>query len=63
MTHPLTKDDLVQINDALKAIRATREVIERAKIAGIDLELQETTINDAETKLKAIKAGFFPTGR
>lgn len=63
MAHPLTKEDLAAINDSLKGIRETRAVIERAKVANIDVSVQEDQINDAETRLLAIKAGFFPSGR
>lgn len=63
MAHPLVKEDLDQINNALKAVKATREVIARAKIAKIDVATQETQINDAESRLQAIKQGFFSNGR
>ena len=63
MAHPLTKEDLDQINDALKAIKGSRTVIERAKVAGLDVGAQEEQLNSAEARLGAIKQGFFPGGR
>lgn len=63
MTHPLDKEDLENINRALKAIRDSRDVIKRAKIAEIPIEVQEKQLDEAEAKLTAIKAGFFPSGR
>lgn len=63
MAHPLEKTDLDNINNALKAIKDTRTVLERAKIAKIDVSAQEDEINNAEAQLKAIKQGFFPSGK
>lgn len=60
MAHPLTDEDEKQINEALKAIAATRDVIRRSRTAGIDVDAQEAQINASEERLKAIKAGFFP---
>ena len=51
------------INEALKAIKGTRDTIARAKVAKIDVAAQEDQVNDAEQRLLAIKAGFFPSGR
>lgn len=63
MAHPLTKEDLQAINDAQKAIRSTKDVIVRAKIAMIDVSDQEAKLKDASERLSAIKEGFFPSGR
>ncbi len=63
MAHPLVKEDLDNINEALKAIKGSRVVIERAKVAGLDVSAQEDQLNDAENRLSAIKQGFFPGGR
>ncbi len=63
MAHPLEKTDLDMINEALKAIKGTRDVIARSKIAKIDVSVQEDQVNEAEQRLLAIKAGFFPSGR
>ncbi|KKM64423.1 hypothetical protein LCGC14_1501520, partial [marine sediment metagenome] len=46
-----------------KAIKGTRDVIARSKIAKIDVSVQEDQVNEAEQRLLAIKAGFFPSGR
>ena len=59
-SHPLTDDDEKQINEALKAIKATEDVIKRARQAGIDVDSQETQIKESEERLKGIKAAFFP---
>ena len=63
MAHPLTKEDLDNINVALKGIKTTREIIVRAKQSGIDVASQEEELNQNESRLNAIKAGFFPSGR
>ncbi len=63
MAHPLVKEDLDNINEALKAIKGSRQVIERAKVAGLDVAVQEDQLNTAEARLSAIKQGFFPGGR
>lgn len=63
MAHPLTKDDLDQINAALAGVKQIREVIRRAKVANIDVSLQESQVDEGEARLKAIKLGFFPQGR
>ena len=63
MAAPLTNEDLTAINDALKAIKTTKDVIKRAKVAGIDVTVQETAADESEGRLKGIKAGFFPNGR
>ncbi len=63
MAHPLVKEDLDNINEALKAIKGSREVIKRAQIAGLDVSAQEDQLNTAESRLTAIKQGFFPGGR
>ena len=63
MAHPLVKEDLYNINEALKAIKGSRVIIQRAKVAGIDVSAQEDQLTAAESRLSAIKAGFFPGGR
>ena len=63
MAHPLTKEDLDNINASLAGIKQAREVIGRAKTAGIDISSQEAILDESETRLKAIKLGFFPSGR
>ena len=63
MAAPLTKDDLDNINSALRGTKAIREVIARAKLAGIDVSAQEDQVNQAESRLQAIKQGFFPNNR
>ena len=60
MAHPLTDEDSQQIDDALKAIKATEDVIKRARAAGIDVDAQESQIKESEERLKGIKAAFFP---
>lgn len=63
MASPLTKTDLDNINASLVGIAEARKIASRAKIAGIDVEGQMSQLDDAETKLKGIKQGFFPSGR
>jgi len=61
MAHPLTDEDSKQIDDALKAIKATEDVIKRARQAGLDVDSQESQIKESEERLKGIKAAFFPS--
>ena len=63
MAHPLVKEDLDNINAALKAIKDQRVVIERAKVAQLDVGAIEDQLNTTEARLSAIKQGFFPGGR
>lgn len=63
MAHPLVKEDLDNINAFLKGIKDTREIINRAKLAGMDMSSQEAELETAETRLKGFKQGFFPSGR
>lgn len=63
MASPLNNDDLDNINNALDAIKEARKVITRAKLAGIEVEEEATAMNTAETKLNAIKQGFFPSSK
>lgn len=63
MAHPLLKEDLDQINASLKGIEEVKKVLDRAKIANIDVSEQVEQVDAAEKQLKAIKLGFFPSGR
>lgn len=63
MAQPLTKEDLDQINSSLAGIKAAKDIIVRAKASGIDVDAQATALDSAESQLKAIKQGFFPSGR
>jgi len=60
---PLTKENLDEINEALKASKDVKAVIARAKTAGIEVEEIEKTLLDNEKRLQAIKSAFFPSGR
>jgi len=63
MAAPLTKENLDEINEALKASKDVKAVIARAKTAGIEVEEIEKTLLDNEKRLQAIKSAFFPSGR
>jgi len=63
MAAPLTKENLEEINEALKASKDVKAVIARAKTAGIEVEEIEKTLLDNEKRLQAIKSAFFPSGR
>ena len=63
MAAPLTKENLDEINEALKASKDVKAVIARAKTAGIEVEEIEKTLLDNEKRLPAIKSAFFPSGR
>tara|TARA_R110000787_G_scaffold190963_1_gene302373 strand:+ start:58 stop:249 length:192 start_codon:yes stop_codon:yes gene_type:complete len=63
MAAPLTKEDLTNINAALKAAKEVKTVIQRAKQAGLDVDALEHQLLTNEQKLQGIKAAFYPTGR
>lgn len=62
MTSPLTDDDRAVIDVQLKNLVTARDMINRAKAAGLDVQAEEEQVNALETQLKGIKASFFPTG-
>ena len=63
MASPLTKEDLTNINAALKAAKEVKQTIQRAKQAGLDVEALEQQLLSNEQKLQGIKAAFYPSGR
>ena len=63
MAAPLTKEDLTNINTALKAAKEIKTVIARAKQAGLDVEALESQLLANEQQLNGIKAAFYPNGR
>jgi|TARA_R110000824_G_scaffold20909_2_gene78421 hypothetical protein len=63
MAAPLTKEDLSNINAALKAAKEIKQTIQRAKQAGLDVDALEQQLLSNEQKLQGIKAAFYPTGR
>ena len=63
MAAPLTKEHLNQINEALRASKDIKQVIARAKTAGIDVDDMERDLLENEKRLSGIKAAFFPAGR
>jgi len=60
---PLTREDLTNINTALKAAKEVKAVITRAKQAGLDVEALEAQLLNNEARLQGIKAAFYPNGR
>jgi len=63
MAAPLTREDLTNINTALKAAKEVKAVIARAKQAGLDVDALEAQLRSNEARLQGIKAAFYPTGR
>jgi len=63
MAAPLTREDLTNINTALKAAKEVKAVIARAKQAGLDVDALEAQLLSNEARLQGIKAAFYPTGR
>ena len=63
MAAPLTREDLTNINTALKAAKEVKAVIARAKQAGLDVDALEAQLLTNEARLHGIKAAFYPTGR
>jgi hypothetical protein len=63
MAAPLTREDLTNINTALKAAKEVKAVIARAKQAGLDVEALEAQLLNNESRLQGIKQAFYPNGR
>tara|TARA_R110002020_G_scaffold93645_1_gene225738 strand:+ start:1113 stop:1307 length:195 start_codon:yes stop_codon:yes gene_type:complete len=63
MAAPLSREDLTNINTALKAAKEVKAVIARAKQAGLDVEALEAQLLTNEARLQGIKQAFYPTGR
>ena len=63
MAAPLTREDLTNINTALKAAKEVKVVIARAKQAGLDVDALEAQLLTNEARLQGIKQAFYPTGR
>ena len=61
MANPLTKEDKAKIVEALKAITEVKKDIAKAKLAGINVDVQEKRLLDTETRLRNIKQVYFPT--
>ncbi|MDR5730677.1 MAG: hypothetical protein RB191_24975 [Terriglobia bacterium] len=57
---PLDDSHLAQIRAAEPAIEKARAQILMAKQAGINVDQQETKLEDAADKLKKIKSVYFP---
>ena len=56
----LSTTDLDNINDALGAIESAKEVINRAEQAGLDVVGQKQKFDELDSKLRAVRAAFFP---
>ena len=63
MAAPLTREDLTNINTALKAAKEVKAVIARAKQAGLDVDALEAQLLTNEARHQGIKQAFYPTGR
>lgn len=59
-THPLTSEHLAQIQNALDMIQQTKQQIELAKRAGIDVAGHEAQLLETEGRLRQIKNVYFP---
>ena len=58
--HPLTDDHLAKINASLEGIKLVQETINRAKLADLDIGDREERAKDLDTRLRGVKAAFFP---
>lgn len=59
-SNPLTAEHLMQIQNALDAVKAAKDQIALAKRAGIDVSAAEQINNENETKLRQLKQVYFP---
>ncbi len=62
MAAPLTDQDRAAIDKALADLKVAREMITRAKTAGLDVSVAEAQVNEYEARLRALRSAFFPTG-
>lgn len=58
--HPLTDEDLVQLNENLARLNEADEQIRLAERAGIDVAELKTQSRDNRASLLKIKASYFP---
>ncbi len=63
MTENIFSDEQkAEIHDALEMEKPVRELLIRAKQAGLDTEKQEERLTGALEKLRGIQRSFFPEG-
>ncbi len=63
MTENIFSDEQkAEIRDALEMEKPVRELLIRAKQAGLDTEKQEERLTGALEKLRGIQRSFFPEG-
>ena len=60
MAEPLTPEDLKAIKARQADLRKAKDVIKRAKAAGIDVGESEDQAVELETRLTGIRNAFFP---
>ena len=58
--NPLTEANLQEINGAIAKADDAKQLIEMARIAGIDVSSFTKRTEDAKAQLLRIKQGFFP---
>lgn len=58
-SHPFDKKDLARINAALDNLGPARALLEKAKLAGFDVDSKCADCDTIESQLKAIKQHFF----
>ncbi len=60
MAAPLTEEHKRQIDAALAQLKEAREMIARAKLAGIDVAEQEAEAAKLDDQLRKLRQAFFP---
>lgn len=60
--NPLTAEDKAQIDRQLGNLADARDLVKRAKLAGLDVAAQETEIAELDKRLRSLDSAFFPTG-
>lgn len=60
MTDPLTDEHLTSINEGILQLKASREIIDRAKQAGLPMDEQDKKEKELSSKLLGLKRAFFP---
>lgn len=59
-TNPLTDMDLDRIQQSIRELNETEEILQRATAAGIDTADQRTRLEATRAQLLRVKQAFFP---
>lgn len=63
MVTELSNQDKDVVETSLRALGDTQKMINRAKVAGLDMTMQQARLDEAMKKLSALKQAYWPTGK